>query len=93
MTDVDRLSLLEMARDALVDKIEADEGETLCRKCGGALTSPLPSLVRELRATLVEIDKMPGAGEVTELDVLTAGLDDELARRRQAHRVAGSPAS
>lgn len=92
MTDVDRLTLLQMARDHLVAQIEGSETQTLCRKCGGDITSSLPALVRELRATLVDIDKMPGAGEVTDLDRLAGRVADDLADRR-ARRLADTPAS
>lgn len=92
MTDVDRLSLLQLARDTLVAKIEAGEDDTICRKCGGPITTSLPSLVRELRATLAEIDSMPGAGEVSELDRLASRVADDLADRR-ARRLADTPAS
>lgn len=92
MTDVDRLTLLEMARDTLVAQIEDSASPTTCRKCGGDITSSLPSLVRELRATLAEIDKMPGAGEVSDLDRLATSVADDLADRR-ARRLADSPAS
>lgn len=92
MTDVDRLTLLKLGRDALVAKIEGSDTPDLCRKCGGEITSPLPALVRELRATLVDIDKMPGAGEVTDLDRLAGRVADDLADRR-ARRLADTPAS
>lgn len=81
--DATRLDLLVEARDKLVDQIRADHTEDLCRKCGGNLTSPLPALVRELRAVLTEIEKIPGSGEVNELDRLVDGIADDLAARRK----------
>lgn len=92
VTDVDRITLLRLARDTLVTKIEAGEDDTMCRKCGGPIATSLPALVRELRATLVEIDAMPGAGEVTDLDRLAGRVADDLADRR-ARRLADTPAS
>lgn len=92
MTDIDRLTLLRLARDTLVAKIEAGEDDTTCRKCGGPIATSLPALVRELRATLVEIDAMPGADEVSELDRLASRVTDDLADRR-ARRLADAPAS
>jgi hypothetical protein len=87
--DTIRLDLLVEARDKLVEQIRADQTEELCRKCGGSLTSPLPALVRELRATLIEIEKIPGSSEVTPLDHLADGIIgdlDERRRRRAASR-------
>lgn len=86
--DATRLSLLVEARDKLVDQIRADHTEDLCRKCGGQLTSPLPALVRELRAVLLEIEKTPGSGEVTPLDQLADGIIGDLDERRR-RRAAG----
>jgi len=86
--DTIRLDLLVEARDKLVDQIRADHTEDLCRKCGGQLTSPLPALVRELRAVLLEIEKIPGSSEVTPLDQLADGIIGDLDERRR-RRAAG----
>jgi hypothetical protein len=83
----DRLNLLREARDALLVEIRG-EHEALCRKCGGDITSSLPALVRELRATLTEIDKIPGSGEVSDLDRLANGLVADLDAHRR-NRTAG----
>lgn len=84
MADVDRLSLLILARDTLVSALA---GSMTCPNCEAQLDIPgdgLPGLVRELRAVLAEIEKMPGAGEVSELDHLADGIADEVAARRRA---------
>lgn len=86
--DTIRLDLLVEARDKLIEQIRADHTEDLCRKCGGQLTSPLPALVRELRATLIEIEKIPGSSEVTPLDQLADGIIGDLDERRR-RRAAG----
>jgi hypothetical protein len=69
---VDRLILLEQSRDKLVDAMNADDVKP----------SDLASLSRELRAVLLEIDKIPGSGEVTPLDRLADDLEER--RRRKA---------
>ena len=79
MTDTDRLSLLRDARDRLVD---AMNGELTCRQCSRGVDPPLAGVVRELRAVLQEIDKIPGSGEVTPLDRLADDLE-ERRRKRQ----------
>ena len=81
--DAKHLDLLVEARDKLVEQIRADHTEDLCRKCGGQLTSPLPALVRELRATLAEIEKIPGSGEVSDLDRLADGILIDLDKHRK----------
>lgn len=81
MTDTDRLSLLIEARDRLV---EAMNGEQACRVCAKGVDPPLAGVVRELRAVLLEIDQMPGSGEVTPLDDLASRVADDLAARRAA---------
>lgn len=86
--DTIRLDLLVEARDKLIEQIRADHTEDLCRKCGGQLASPLPALVRELRATLIEIEKIPGSSEVTPLDQLADGIIGDLDERRR-RRAAG----
>ena len=69
MTDIDRLILLQASRDLLVDALNrADVKPT-----------ELAQLSRELRAVLMELDKIPGSGEVTPLDQLA----DDLAERRR----------
>ena len=55
----DRLYLLRAAKDRLV---AAMNGDLTCRSCARGLDPPLPALVRELRAVLVEI------GIVADLD-------------------------
>jgi hypothetical protein len=84
LTD-DRLSLLRDARDRLV---EAMNGELTCRQCARGVDPPIASVIRELRAVLLEIDKIPGSGEVSDLDRLADGiltdLDEERKRRRSA---------
>jgi hypothetical protein len=74
---MDRLSLLREARDRIVDELRTAEGATAA------------ALSRELRALLLEIDQIPGSGEVTSLDVLADGITDELAQRRK-DRLAGA---
>ncbi len=81
MSDTDRLSLLVEARDRLVLALKA---ELTCRVCAKGVDPPLAGVVRELRAVLLEIDQMPGSGEVTPLDNLAGGIADELAALRAA---------
>lgn len=77
----DRLSILVEARDRLV---AAMNGELTCRQCARGVDPPLAGVIRELRAVLLEIEKIPGSGEVTPLDRLA----DELEERRRK-RTAG----
>lgn len=77
----DRLSILIDARDRL---ITAMNGELTCRQCARGVDPPLAGVIRELRAVLLEIEKIPGSGEVTPLDRLA----DELEERRRK-RTAG----
>jgi hypothetical protein len=89
VADVDRLSLLILARDTIVSALS--ESMT-CPSCDAVLDVPgngLPALVRELRAVLAEIEAMPGSGEVSELDGLADGITDDLAARRARREAAG----
>lgn len=89
MADVDRLSLLIVARDTIVSALSQS---MTCPSCEAVLDVPgsgLPGLVRELRAVLAEIEAMPGAGEVTPLDDLAGGIADDLAARRARREAAG----
>lgn len=81
--DTDRLSLLRAARDRLV---EAMSGDLACRVCGKGVDPPLAGVVRELRAVLTEIDKVPGSGEVSNLDLIADGIvaDLDAQRRKRA---------
>lgn len=72
----DRLSLLIEARERLISELRLAEGAAVA------------ALSRELRAVLIEIDQIPGSGEVTPLDNLAGGIADDLAARR-AKREAG----
>jgi hypothetical protein len=81
VVDTDRLSLLVEARDRLVLAMNA---ELSCRVCAKGVDPPLAGVVRELRAVLLEIDQMPGSGEVMPLDNLAGGIADDLAKRRAA---------
>lgn len=89
MSTVDRskLELLEQARDLLVEAMTAD---FTCPACEARIDVPapmLPAVVRELRNTLTEIDRIPGSGEVSALDELADGLAIDLdaeRRKRQA---------
>ena len=75
----DRLALLETARDLLAEALTAEQE---CPNCGAHIdvkTADLPQVSRELRAVLLDIDKIPGSGEVTPLDKLA----DDLAERRR----------
>jgi hypothetical protein len=83
--DSDRLSVLQEARDRL---IAAMNGDLTCRQCARGVDPPLAGVIRELRAVLAEIEKIPGSGEVTPLDHLADGITDDLAARR-AKREAG----
>lgn len=65
----DRLILLQASRDLLVDALNSADVKP----------GELAQLSRELRAVLLEIDKIPGSGEVTPLDKLA----DDLAERRR----------
>lgn len=65
----DRLILLQASRDLLVDALNSEATKP----------TELAQLSRELRAVLIEIDKIPGSGEVTPLDQLA----DDLAERRR----------
>lgn len=83
--DTDRLSLLRAARDLLAEALTTGHE---CPACGAQLdvgSAELPQVSRELRAVLAEIDKIPGSGEVSELDRLADGivadLDDHRRRR------------
>jgi hypothetical protein len=69
---VDRLALLEHSRDKLFAAMEDPELKP----------ADLAALSRELRAVLLEIEKIPGSGEVTPLDRLADDLE-ERRRRRQ----------
>lgn len=82
----DRLSLLRDARDRLV---EAMNGELTCRQCARGVDPPLASVIRELRAVLLEIDKIPGSGEVSDLDRLADGILTDLDAERKRRRSAG----
>jgi hypothetical protein len=81
LADTDRLPLLIEARDKLRAAMNAD---LTCRACAKGVDPPLAGVVRELRAVLLEIDQMPGSGEVTPLDELAGGIADDLAARRAA---------
>jgi hypothetical protein len=86
--DTDRLSLLRRARDLLADAL-ATESE--CSACGAHIevkSADLPQVSRELRAVLAEIDKIPGSGEVSDLDLLADGIVTDLDERRR-RRTAG----
>lgn len=78
MTDVDRLSLLEISRDRLV---EAITGELTCRLCARGVDPPLAGAVRELRAVLSEIEALSGPQEESEIE----RLRDDLAAKRDEH--------
>lgn len=78
--DTDRLALLRDARDRLV---AAMNGELICRQCERGVDPPLAGVIRELRAVLTEIEKIPGSSEVTPLDELADGITDDLAKRRR----------
>ena len=67
MTAEDRRTRLETARDALAGAIDGCES-----------MRDLPSLVREYRATLAELDGLPNQAEVSSAD--------EIAARRAARR-------
>lgn len=82
----DRLYLLRAARDRLVD---AMNGDLTCRSCARGVDPPLAGVIRELRAVLDAIDKTPGSSEVTKLDVIAAGVTDQLAARRANKGAAG----
>lgn len=82
----DRLSLLQDARARLV---AAMNGELTCRSCARGVDPPLAGVIRELRAVLDAIDKTPGSSEVTKLDVIAAGVTDQLAARRANKGAAG----
>lgn len=76
----DRLALLREARDRLVT---AMNGELTCRQCARGVDPPLAGVIRELRAVLAEIEKIPGSSEVTPLDQLADGITDDLEKRRR----------
>ncbi len=78
MTDVDRLSLLNEARDQLV---RAMTGELTCRACARGVDPPLAGVVRELRAVLAEIDTLAAPEEESEIE----RLRDDLAAKRDEH--------
>jgi hypothetical protein len=71
MPVLDRRARLEFARDALAEAIEDCTSKR-----------DLPSLVREYRATLAELEQMPNAAEVSHAD--------EIAARRAARRAGAS---
>jgi len=58
-------------------------GELTCRQCARGVDPPLAGVIRELRAVLAEIEKIPGSSEVTPLDQLADGITDDLAKRRR----------
>ena len=78
--DTDRLELLREARDRLV---AAMNGELICRQCERGVDPPLAGVIRELRAVLAEIEKIPGSSEVTPLDQLADGISDDREKRRR----------
>lgn len=80
MANDERLTQLRAARDRL---IEAMNGELICRACARGVDPPLPSVIRELRAVLTEIDQVPGSGEVTPLDLLADGIVASLADHKR----------
>lgn len=83
MSDVDRLTLLQLARDTLRLAITL---EHRCPECSAPIDWPapqLPAVVRELRAVLTEIDAIPGSGEVSDLDRLADRVTDDLEARRK----------
>ncbi len=79
----DRLTLLREARDRL---LAAMNGELTCRQCARGVDPPLAGVVRELRAVLLEIDKIPGSGEVSDLDRLADGIVADLDAQRRKHK-------
>lgn len=85
MPESDRLELLREARDRLV---AAMNGDLTCRQCSRGVDPPLAGVVRELRAVLLEIDKIPGSGEVSPLDRLADGIVADLDKQRRK-RTAG----
>lgn len=68
----DRLILLQASRDLLVDALNSSD----------VRPGELAQLSRELRAVLLEIDKIPGSGEVTPLDKLADDLEERRRRRK-----------
>src|SRR5262249_28901786 len=76
MRDPDRLSALVGARDGVMGGMG---GELPCRVCAKGVAPPLAGLIRELRAVLMEIDQIPGSGEVTPLDLLADKVQGDLA--------------
>lgn len=84
MADVDRLSLLEAARDQLVN---AMNGELTCRACARGVDPPLAGVVRELRAVLAEIDALAVPEGKSEIERLR---DEVAAKRAMRASAAGS---
>lgn len=76
---VDRAADLIKARGRLMGIIE---GTVYCAACGSAAGGSIPAAVRELRAVLVELESLPGAGEVDPLDQLANSAVTSLAEYR-----------
>jgi hypothetical protein len=85
-SSTDRLELLRVARDRLVAAVT---GELTCRQCARGVDPPLASVVRELRAVLDEIDRIPGSSEVTPLDRIADGILVDLDQHRRGRGAAG----
>lgn len=90
----DRRRTLEALRDRLAaeaDDVTWEKHKRECRcVCGMGDGRTLVAIVKELRAVEAELDKLPGSGEVSELDRLADGVVADLDKHRRAHRRAGA---
>lgn len=93
----DRRRTLEALRDRLAAEAddvtwEKHKRECTC-VCGMGDGRTLVAIVKEIRATEAELDKLPGSGEVSDLDRLADGVVADLDAQRRKGRRAGAAGS
>ena len=89
LTAPERVRALRALKTLLATALEPPEHQEGCPcECGPPPGDGrvLAALSRELRAVLLEIEKLPGVEEDDPLDHIAASVEDELAPRRAARQ-------
>jgi hypothetical protein len=88
-----RNSLIAL-RDRLASELDEERAAKHKRECsctcGMGDGRVIVAIGKELRAVIDELDRIPGAQEEDPLDVIAAGVTDELAGRRAARGASAS---